>query len=177
MSAERSLEQLFQSVEFLAFDFDGVFTDNRVFTDQEGHEMIACWRSDGLGLDRVKNLGVPICVISSETNPVVTQRCKKLHIPCFQGTNDKVGVLRELLTQHNCKPEQAIFVGNDINDEACLRFVGLPIVVADAYPEVIDLATYVTQRPGGRGAVREVCDLLFTHNSNKQLDNNSSDTL
>ena len=160
MNISSELTTLFTNVKFLIFDFDGVFTDNIVYTTEEGKEFVACWRSDGLGLSKVKNLGIPIWVISTEENPVVSKRCEKLDIPYMQGCKEKLSAMHELLERHNCPLESVVYVGNDINDEACLKSVGLPIVVADGYPEVIRLAKYVTKRPGGRGAVREICDLL-----------------
>ena len=162
------LAEKFSNIKFLVFDFDGVFTDNRVYTTEDGKESVACWRSDGLGLSKVKKLGIPIWVVSTEKNSVVARRCEKLGLPCIQGCDDKASTMVELLQRHNCPIESAAFTGNDINDEECLNIVGLPIAVADGYPEVMKLANYVTQRPGGRGAVREICDLVVKYQQTKE---------
>ena len=154
------IESICSSVKFIGFDFDGVFTDNIVYTSQDGNEYVACWRSDGLGLSKLKKTGIPIWVISTEKNPVVKKRCEKLEINCLQGCDDKLTALERLLKEYDCKLSEAAFVGNDINDVACLENVGLPIVVADAHPDIQHLAKYKTRTLGGKGAVREVCDLI-----------------
>jgi len=158
----RELIQNFGQVKLLVFDFDGVFTDNHVYVSQDGTESVSCWRGDGLGLSKIRQLGIPIWVISTEKNPVVSARCKKLQIECIQGCEDKLEALIGLVHQYECSLEETAFVGNDINDKGCLDTVGLPIVVADAHPDVIERVLYVTLNPGGRGAVREVCDLVVS---------------
>jgi 3-deoxy-D-manno-octulosonate 8-phosphate phosphatase (KDO 8-P phosphatase) len=147
-------------VRLLVFDFDGVFTDNRVYVSQDGVESVACWRSDGLGIAKVKQLGIPIWVVSTEANPVVRARCEKLRIDCVQNCDEKLSVVRELAQKQNVSVEETVYVGNDINDYDCLEEVGLPVVVMDAHPDVVGLARYITMNGGGRGAVREICDLI-----------------
>jgi YrbI family 3-deoxy-D-manno-octulosonate 8-phosphate phosphatase len=144
----------------IAFDFDGVFTDNTVIVDENGVESVRCWRGDGLGLSALRRLGVGSVVVSTETNPVVGARCQKLNIECHQGCTDKITTLRAIAEAAGCTLDEVAFVGNDVNDSECLRAVGLPIVVADSHPQVVSLAAYVTHEKGGRGAVREVCDLI-----------------
>ena len=144
----------------IAFDFDGVFTDNGVYVFQDGTEAVRCCRCDGLGLEKLARLGVEAIIISTEANPVVSARARKLKLPCIQNCGDKLGALREVTAEKGLTLEETAFVGNDINDLACLRAVGLPIVVADAHPDVIPFALYRTRLLGGHGAVREICDLL-----------------
>ncbi len=149
------------AIRLVAFDFDGVFTDNTVFVDQHGVESIRCWRGDGIGTARLERLGVATVVISSETNPVVEARCRKLGIAWVQGCLDKSSALETHLDMVGCRSlDEVAFVGNDINDACCLRCVGLPIVVCDAHPDVAALGVYTTRAAGGHGAVREVCDLI-----------------
>ena len=148
-------------VTFVVFDFDGVFTDNRVLVDQDGKEAVFCSRADGLGLQALRRLGVGSLVLSTETNPVVSARAKKLGIECVQGLGDtKWAALSQILADRALSADQVAYVGNDINDLDCLRHVGVSICVADAYPDARAVARYVTARPGGMGAVREVCDLV-----------------
>jgi YrbI family 3-deoxy-D-manno-octulosonate 8-phosphate phosphatase len=99
-------------------------------------------------------------VLSTETDPVVARRCAKLGIPCRQGLEDKAEALAALLSELGVGAAHAAYVGNDVNDAACLRMVGVPIIVADAHPDVVPLARYRTSTAGGRGAVREVCDWI-----------------
>ncbi len=160
---------LFKQIKFVIFDFDGVFTDNRVYVSQDGSESVSCCRSDGLGLRRLDDVGIQYCIVSTETNPIVTMRAKKLNIPVTQGHDDKLSVVRRLVAEKGFEMSNVAYVGNDINDKQCLEEVGLPIVVADAYPEVISISQYQTQRLGGHGAVREVCDLISKyHITNKE---------
>jgi YrbI family 3-deoxy-D-manno-octulosonate 8-phosphate phosphatase len=149
-----------RGTRLVVFDFDGVFTDNAVWCDDEGNEWVRCWRGDGIGIARLLALGVPIWVLSTETHAVVARRCEKLGLPVRQGLSDKAAALEELVATAGVSWSQTAYVGNDVNDEACLALVGLSIVVADAHPAVAARARYVTSAPGGYGAVREVCDWI-----------------
>lgn len=160
-----SIEKQIMLLQFIVFDFDGVFTDNLVYISESGRESVVCNRSDGLGLSKIKGLNIPMYVISTEKNPVVTHRCKKLEIDCIQGCDNKLTTLNQLLLKLNINIENVAYVGNDVNDQECLQSVGLPIVVKDAHPDVLDLAQYTTKKLGGHGAVREVCDLIYNARS------------
>jgi YrbI family 3-deoxy-D-manno-octulosonate 8-phosphate phosphatase len=159
---DATLRELIRRVRFVAFDFDGVFTDNTVYVSEDGVETVRCWRSDGLGLRHLERLGVAMIILSTEENAVVTMRSRKLKIPCVQGCQDKLSTLVEVAREAGVALDDVAFVGNDINDIGCLEAVGLPIVVHDSHPDVLHAARYRTFAPGGHGAVREVCD-LFKH--------------
>lgn len=159
-TAQKSLEELIHSIRLVAFDFDGVFTDNMVYVFQDGSEAVRCSRADGLGLRKLESAGIQTIIISTETNPVVTARSTKLRLRCIQSCEDKRATLDEVAKELSLSLEQVAFVGNDINDLPCLTSVGLPIVVADAHSDVVGYARYQTRAPGGHGAVREVCDLF-----------------
>ncbi|MGH7506618.1 MAG: KdsC family phosphatase, partial [Longimicrobiales bacterium] len=146
----------------IAFDFDGVFTDNAVWVSEDGRESVRCWRSDGLGLRELIRLGIEPVILSTEPNPVVTARSRKLRLRCIQDCTDKRESLLELLDAAAIPTGHVAFVGNDINDIGCLEAVALPIVVHDAHPDVVPFAQLRTSRRGGYGAVREVCD-WFRH--------------
>lgn len=152
---------LLSSVRLIAFDFDGVFTDNTVYVTQDGVESVRCWRSDGLGLSRLRSVGVQAFIISTEANPVVSARAQKLKLACKQGIEDKAAAVLATCLELDIPPEQTMFVGNDINDISAFKSVGLPVAVADAYPEIYPYVLYRTQKPGGMGAVREICDLVY----------------
>lgn len=153
----------------VVFDFDGVMTDNRVWVDQDGNEHVACNRSDGLGLDRLRRLGVDLFVLSTEANPVVGARCRKLGLPFEQDVRDKADRLRTLLRERDIAPSRVLYVGNDVNDAACMELVGCAVAVADAHPEVLRVADVTLTRAGGHGAVRELCDRLVAHISSRRL--------
>lgn len=161
MSAiDPSLAAVVRTIRFVVFDFDGVFTDNTVLVSEDGHELVRCWRGDGIGLRQLDRIGVGYAIVSTEANPVVLARSKKLNIDCTHGCNDKLSAIDSICQQRSLTRDQLAFMGNDINDRDCLRVVGLPIVVADAHEDVIPLARLRTRALGGRGAVREVCDLF-----------------
>lgn len=150
-----------RGIGLLAFDFDGVMTDNRVVVFEDGREAVVCNRSDGLGLERLKATGLPLVVISKEKNPVVAARCRKLKIACEQGVDDKLTILQRIAGEHGVALPNVAFVGNDINDLPCLTAVGVAVAPADAYPEVLRVAHVITRAAGGVGAVREICDLIL----------------
>jgi 3-deoxy-D-manno-octulosonate 8-phosphate phosphatase (KDO 8-P phosphatase) len=155
------LGPLLERVRFAVFDFDGVFTDNRVWVNEQGDEALAFSRSDGLGLRRLEEVGVHPLIVSMEQSPIVGARAKKLRVDCVQGVGDKLAVLRERTSELGVELEDTAYVGNDINDAECLRVVGVPVVPADAWPEVKPLARWVLSRVGGAGCVREFCDAVW----------------
>jgi N-acylneuraminate cytidylyltransferase len=156
----RSLPEL-HDIRLLALDFDGVMTDNRVLTDQDGREAVWANRGDGWGIARVREAGVQVLVISTEENPVVAARCRKLQIEALHGCADKLLALQEIARQRNLGASEIAYIGNDVNDLDCLRWVGAAFVVADSVPAVRAVARHVTRAPGGHGAVREVCDMIL----------------
>lgn len=156
-------------ISLLALDFDGVITDNRVWVNQNGEEMIAANRSDSLIMDKLRQNGTEIVIISSETNPVVSARAKKMRVEAIQsvGLNDKAGVLTNLCAQRGIPLDEVIFMGNDINDIPCFKIAGWGVAVPDAMTEALQEADHITIRSGGHGAVREICDLIINSQEKK----------
>jgi YrbI family 3-deoxy-D-manno-octulosonate 8-phosphate phosphatase len=150
-----------KQISLLIFDFDGVMTDDRVWVDQEGHEAVAANRQDGLGIAMLRKAGIPMVVVSTETNPIVSARCRKLELPAIQGVGDKKIVVQSLLAERGLDPQQVVYLGNDVNDLPCFTQVGCAVVVADAHPDVITQADLILTHKGGHGAVRELCDLII----------------
>jgi YrbI family 3-deoxy-D-manno-octulosonate 8-phosphate phosphatase len=149
-------------VALIVFDFDGVFTDNRVWTDESGHEMVASNRSDSLGLHTLRaEKGTDFLILSRERNPVVSARAKKIEIPVIQAVDDKETALKKILSERKLTPAEVVYMGNDINDLPCLPLVGCFAAPSDAHPEVLRRADIVLKRQGGRGAVRELADWLL----------------
>ena len=157
----QNLQALPNPVSGLVMDFDGVFTDNKVIVFQDGREAVFCDRGDGMGLDRLKQSGLPLLVLSTEKNPVVQARCEKLDIPYQQGISDKISALKEWIKKNDLSPSGVIYVGNDINDLACMQHVGCGVAVGDAYPEVKASARLVLSAHGGKGAIRELTELII----------------
>jgi N-acylneuraminate cytidylyltransferase len=150
-------------VSLVVLDFDGVFTDNRVWTDEDGRESVASNRSDGLGLAELRRRGVKVIVLSTEPNPVVAARCRKLGIEYLQDVADKPAALAGVLAAGGVPSAEAIFVGNDINDVGCFAQVACAFAVNDAHEAARRAADRVLAKAGGHGAVRELCDLIVAH--------------
>ena len=161
------------SIKLLVLDFDGVVTDNRVWTDENGHEMVASSRSDSLRLKTLREVGIETVILSSEPNPVVLARANKMGIEAIHGVGvqAKGQALERLLREKKVAAEQVVFVGNDINDLPCFEIAGWAVAVPDAYPEVKRAADFILSNPGGRGALRELCDLIL-----KSIQENTNDS-
>jgi YrbI family 3-deoxy-D-manno-octulosonate 8-phosphate phosphatase len=157
----RAPRPLPSEIRLLVLDFDGVLTDNRVWVDGDGKEMVAAHRGDGWGLTRLREFGIEVVVLSTETGPVVTARCRKLGLPVVQGAADKGVALAKLLEDREIDPANVVYLGNDVNDLPCFPLVSCAVVVGDAHPAAAAQADRILQSPGGRGAVRELCDLLI----------------
>jgi YrbI family 3-deoxy-D-manno-octulosonate 8-phosphate phosphatase len=155
-------------VEALVMDFDGVHTDNRVFVDQTGQESVSCSREDGLGLELLRKTGLPMLVLSKEQNPVVQARCKKLQLACLSGVDAKLSTLQRWCSERRVSLAGTVFVGNDVNDNECLAAVGCGVAVADAHPDAKRHARIVLERPGGQGALRELCELILEATGNRR---------
>lgn len=155
------LKRLPDPIQALIFDFDGVFTDNRVILSENSVESVVCNRSDGSGIANLKKTGLPMLILSSETNPVVQARAAKLRLPCIYGRRDKWEALQEWLAEHRLEAQYVVYVGNDINDLECMDHVGCAAAVADAQPAVLPHADIILENAGGKGAVREICDLIL----------------
>lgn len=161
-----------RALRLVIFDFDGVFTDNRVWVTEHGVEQICCNRSDGLGLVRLRELGVATVILSTETNPVVSVRAEKLKTPCYQSIGDKRAGVLQLMAEYGVESEQTAFVGNDINDIPAFGVVGLAIATGDAFLEARAHVDFVTEIAGGQGAVREICDQIYWSHTTPPLHTN-----
>ncbi len=154
-----------EKIDLLVLDFDGVVTDNRVWVSEEGREMVAAWRSDSLIMGKLRAAGTDVVILSSEVNPVVAARARKMKVEAIHGVglDDKAEVLKTLLESRKIDPAHVAYIGNDLNDLPCFEVVGWAVAVSNAQPEVLRAADFVTGKPGGYGAVREVCDLIIGH--------------
>jgi len=158
------VEQMIKKISLFALDFDGVFTDNRVFIDENGKETVICDRSDSLGLKmlREKRPDVTVIVISKETSKVVRARCDKLKITCYTGIDDKLTTFQKIIADMKLEPTQVAYMGNDVNDLECMTYAGIGVAVADSDPKVLVIADYITRKNGGRGAIREFIDIVLS---------------
>ena len=141
-------------------------TDNKVYVDQNGTEIVQVNRADGLGVSEIKKLGIEQIIISTEKNPVVAFRAKKLQLPVSYGVKNKVQELMKFSKNENIDLDNMAFVGNDINDADCMKIVGFPVAVADSVENIKTISKLILEKKGGDGAVRELCELIFKAHQN-----------
>jgi len=149
-------------VAAIVTDFDGVHTDDTALVDAEGHEFVRVSREDGMGVSRLRRAGIPLLILSTETNPVVSARARKLHVPVLQAIDDKAQALAGWARDEGIALDDIAYLGNDVNDLGPMAIVGWPVAVADAHPDVAAAARIVLERAGGDGAVRELIERVLT---------------
>lgn len=148
-------------IEALVFDFDGVLTNNQVHVNEDGTEWVSCSRADGLGFDALRKLNKPVYVLSTEKNPVVTARAKKLKIVAIQGVSDKAQAIMELANINNYDLKNILYVGNDLNDYYPIKICGHSACPADSHRKIKELSNFVLNTRGGSGVVRELLEDVF----------------
>jgi 3-deoxy-D-manno-octulosonate 8-phosphate phosphatase (KDO 8-P phosphatase) len=149
-------------IRLLVLDVDGVLTDGRLYYGDDGREMKVFHVRDGYGIKNVMAAGVQVAIISGRQSQALENRLAELKIEhAILGRDDKDTAVRELIEQLGIPAESVACVGDDLPDLKMMREVGLAIAVADAHPDVIAGTHWQTKTPGGRGAVREICDLLI----------------
>lgn len=157
-----TLEQRMARVELLLLDVDGVLTDGRVVLDDRGVETKAFDVTDGHGLKLLQRAGVAVGFVTGRRSRVVEHRARELGVTeVHQRVRNKLEVVREILFRRGLRPEQVAYMGDDLVDLPVMTQVGLGITVADAPEYVRERAHWVTERPGGRGAVREACEAIL----------------
>lgn len=148
-------------IDAVVLDFDGTQTDDSAQVGSDGSEQVRVHRGDGLGIAALRRAGIPVLILSSEVNPVVRARARKLSVPVIHGVADKGMVLRDWCSTERIDPARVLYAGNDVNDLGCFEVVGWPVAVASAHPVVRDAARLVTTVPGGHGAVREIASWIL----------------
>ena len=144
----------------IVYDFDGVMTDNKVYVDQSGREMVQVNRSDGLGVSEIKKLGIEQIIISTEKNSVVSARASKLSIPCLQGIENKKDVLINYCKKNDINLKNIAYVGNDINDKEAMKIVGYSFCPVDAHGSIKKISNHILDTKGGNGVIRELLDFI-----------------
>ena len=155
----------------LVFDFDGVFTNNKLSVDQNGIEHISVSRSDGYAIELLKKArlkalhNLEIFVLSTETNPVVKFRCEKMKLDCISGIPNKLEYLTSRISLQGFDVDEGfkrtIYLGNDLNDLSVMRKAGLSIAPANAHPKVKEISSFVSKNNGGQDFVREIVELML----------------
>ncbi|MGW0080532.1 cytidylyltransferase domain-containing protein [Streptomyces sp. NPDC003393] len=148
-------------IDAVVLDFDGTQTDDRVLIDSEGREFVSVHRGDGLGIAALRRGGLKMLILSTEQNPVVAARARKLRLPVLHGVDRKDLALKQWCEEQGIAPERVLYVGNDVNDLPCFALVGWPVAVASAHDVVRGAARAVTTVPGGDGAIREIAGWIL----------------
>jgi 3-deoxy-D-manno-octulosonate 8-phosphate phosphatase (KDO 8-P phosphatase) len=155
------MEQL-ATLELLACDIDGVFSDGRIYLGNQGEELKAFHTRDGYGVKALQSIGVQVAVITGRRSNIVEQRMQSLGLEHIkQGCEDKHSTLLDLQQQLSISSQACASMGDDVPDLGMFSASGFSIAVADAHPLVKNAASYVTRNKGGFGAVREICDLIL----------------
>tara|TARA_B100000886_G_C20421690_1_gene491904 strand:+ start:2305 stop:2856 length:552 start_codon:yes stop_codon:yes gene_type:complete len=154
-----------EQVHTIIYDFDGVFTDNSVYIDQEGSESVRCSRSDSLGIKilnsflKIKEININQFILSTEKNEVVKKRADKLKIKCFNGIDNKIDFIKKYLKTNyeneNSKEKGIIYLGNDLNDLAAMKYCGYSIAPSDAHYKIKKSCDLVLENKGGEGFIRQ----------------------
>ena len=167
VSMTTDLMQRGKPIKLAVFDVDGVLTDGRLYFLEDGSEFKSFNTLDGQGIKMLIASGVTTAIISGRKSPVVERRAKNLGIAhLFQGREDKLVVLDQLLAELNLSYEQVAYLGDDLPDLPVIRRVGLGMAVANAASFVRQHAHAVTQTRGGEGAAREFCEVILTAQGN-----------
>ncbi|MFE0812651.1 cytidylyltransferase domain-containing protein [Streptomyces sp. NPDC058794] len=148
-------------IDAVVLDFDGTQTDDRVLIDSDGREFVSVHRGDGLGIAALRRSGLTMLILSTEQNPVVAARARKLKLPVLHGIDRKDLALKQWCEEQGIAPERVLYVGNDVNDLPCFSLVGWPVAVASAHDAVRGAARAVTTVPGGDGAIREIASWIL----------------
>ncbi|MFD3624125.1 cytidylyltransferase domain-containing protein [Streptomyces sp. NPDC058698] len=148
-------------IDAVVLDFDGTQTDDRVLIDSDGREFVSVHRGDGLGIGALRRSGLKMLILSTEQNPVVAARARKLRLPVLHGIDRKDLALKQWCEEQGIAPERVLYVGNDVNDLPCFALVGWPVAVASAHDVVRGAARAVTTLPGGDGAIREIAGWIL----------------
>ena len=162
-----ALDSRLARLKLVGFDVDGVFTDGRLYLSDDGSEAKAFNTQDGFGIRRLIDSGVVVAVISGRRSRAVERRMAELGVEhVFLGCADKLNVFRNLLSKLGIDAEETAYVGDDVPDAQLLNAAGLGIGVANAHADIASACDWVTERPGGGGAVREVCDAILAARAN-----------
>lgn len=149
--------------ELIVYDFDGVMTNNKIYVLDNGIEGVIANRSDGWGVKKLHEAGYLQIIISTEKNPVVTVRAKKLKIPVIQGCEDKKSCLERICQRKKINLNKVLYIGNDVNDLPAMKIVGLSVAPADSEKSVLRCADFVAEAKGGEGVIREISNIILKY--------------
>lgn len=157
----RKLSEKMSNLKLIVYDFDGVMTDNKVMLDEFGKETVTVNRGDGYGVAEIKKLGIEQVIISTETNNVVRKRAEKLKIDVINAVQDKKSTVENYCRERGYYLSETMFIGNDLNDFEAIMICGVKGAPADAEPEILEIADWISSKAGGDGVIRELYRFLL----------------
>ncbi|PIP20071.1 MAG: hypothetical protein COX40_06650 [Candidatus Omnitrophica bacterium CG23_combo_of_CG06-09_8_20_14_all_40_11] len=162
MDIKEELIEKAKKIKILLLDVDGVLTDGRIIYDSLGRDMKFFDVHDGLGVYALKKAGIKTILITAKGSRAIKPRARDMQVEAvFENISPKTSVLEKILKKYKVNTEEVCFVADDLVDLCLMRRVGFPIAVFNACPEIKQAATYITIKAGGRGAVREVAELIL----------------
>lgn len=153
--------EVLKNIEAIVFDFDGIFTNNKVIVAEDGKESVICNRADGLGIRMLQARRMPLLILSTETNPVVAIRAQKLALNFLQAISNKELALVNYCRENGIEIKNVMYVGNDLNDYEVMKAVGYPVAPKDAHPKIRHIAKYIINKNGGEGVIKELSERLL----------------
>ena len=144
-----------ENIDLIVYDFDGVMTDNKVLVIEDGKEAVFCSRADGLAVTKIKGMGIPQVILSTEKSMIVDRRAKKLQIKVIQGVEDKKSSLINYCKRRNYDLKKVIYIGNDTNDLEAMKIVGYPLAPQDANGKVKNVSKMIIHSKGGEGVIKD----------------------
>ena len=154
------LRILNNKIKLVVYDFDGVMTNNKVYIDQNGNEIVQVNRADGLAVAEIKKMDIEQIIMSTETNLVVSARAIKLKIPCLQGLDNKKDALMDYSKKNDIDLKKVAYVGNDLNDKDAMAIAGFSFCPADAHETIKEISDHIIKKNGGDGVIRELLNII-----------------
>jgi YrbI family 3-deoxy-D-manno-octulosonate 8-phosphate phosphatase len=151
---------ILKNIELIVYDFDGVFTNNKVIVREDGIESVVVSRADGMAINKIREMGITQLILSTEKNKIIESRAKKIGISFFNSIDDKKAFLKTYCNDNNISFKNVIYVGNDLNDLEAMKMIGYPICPADACDEIKNISKLILITNGGEGIARELIKYL-----------------
>ena len=163
---KKNIHDLIKNVKMLVMDVDGVLTDAFVYCDVNGKELKRFSVRDGMGLQMIREIGVKTAIITKEKTSIIDFRAKKLKIDyLYKGIENKINALKEISEKSGINFKEIAYIGDDINDTGALKAAGFSAVPGNAEAPLLNIADYICLNDGGKGCVREICNILLEFNS------------
>ena len=162
----QKLLKKFKDIKIVLTDVDGVLTDGGMYYSSKGDTMKKFHVRDGMAVNMLKKHNIPTIIVTKEKNRIITQWAKKMNVKkIFDGVLDKEKILKKVCKEFDVKTSNIVYIGDDVNDMALLKNVGISVSPADAWKNTKQIVDYVSEKNGGKGVLREISDLILASNN------------